>query len=225
MRGGATLALGLVGVLAAAGAVRARGSRVIGDLDPALDVDLVRRLDVLAQRYHDAGEWVPHRRDENTRFARNNGIVYLGQGTSRAVFAVPVLGASRGVAIKIGSVRDNRSEARVWREAPAWMRDLLVPVLGVAGDGRWIAMERVKPVTPAAFAKMRDDLVFRRARSPLASCGLLDLGEMNTASDGRVLDYAYLGNEDQWRKCVEPGERARVLEWMAKGSDPKLLKW
>ena len=227
MRGGATLALGLVGVLAAAGAVRARGSRVIGGSDPVLGADLTRRLDDLALAYRGREGWIPYRNaEESKRFAREHGLTYLGAGTSRSVFAVPARGfPMNSIALKIGRVADNRAEARVWREAPAWMKALLVPVLGVATDGDWLAMERVRPVTPEAYAKMRDDLDSRRSRRLLLDCGVMDLGLLNTASDGRILDYAYLGNENQWRSCTENGEAARVRAWTAGGSDPKLLRW
>jgi hypothetical protein len=228
LAGGVPLSLGVVGVLAVAGAARRRGSRAVED--SSLDASTVRRLDALARDYRGIEPQklglIPYRnREGNLRFARENGLTFLGMGTGRSVFAVPVPGMPGGLALKIGNDADNRTEARVWREAPAWMQALLVPVLGVAEDGSWIAMERVKPITEAAHAKLRDDLAFRRARRPLVDCGLSDLGMANTASDGRVLDYAFLGNEQQWRKCVEPGEKARLLEWMARGSDPKLLQW
>lgn len=214
---GTSLTLGLVGVLAVAGVAQAQGSRAIGDstLDPAL----VRQFDAIAADHADrdvggAG---------NAGFAREHGLVYLGAGTTRSVFSIPVPGLSAGrIALKIGRVADNRAEARVWREAPVWMRDLLVPVLGVAADGKWLAMEQVKPITPKAYAVLRDNLAAHRSRRRLLDCGVMDLGLANTASDGRILDYAYLGDERKWRSCAEDMDTSRAV---ARDVDPKLLRW
>jgi len=237
MRDPASLTLGLVGILAVAGVMRRQGSRATRpEIDPALPAELVLHLDALAQEYRGVGpqKWgqTPYRNWEgNLVFARDHGLTFLGMGTSRSVFAVPVQFAggarprSAEIALKIGNSADNRSEARVWREAPEWMRDLLVPVLDIAADGSWLAMERVEPITEEAFVELRDNLASRRTRRLLLDCGLLDLGMMNTAADGRILDYAFLGNEQQWKGCTGFGQSARMREWVAKGSDPKLLKW
>ena len=117
------------------------------------------------------------------RWAKARGLVLLGAGESRAVFARspddPVV--IKFVFSSYGR-EANQNEARAWREASPAIRKHLVPVVAADPEGRWLIMERVKPMRANQYAA-------KEAMEALRGCGFLDLSRPNFSADGRVLDY------------------------------------
>ena len=186
---GEALALGVVGVLAVAGAAARRGSRA-KDLD--FD-DLGRRFRAFVERRWAAEGLFD---DDLRRWARRNGLTFLDIGSHRAVFGLPS-GTVLKLTLDLDFTLSNINEDRVWYEAPPDIRPHLVPVLGADEGGRWLVMERV-PVTGTGTLP-------KRAHQRLIDCGLMDITGYNLADDGRVVDYGYLWDEDAWERCVEAG--------------------
>ncbi len=135
-------------------------------------------------------------------WAHRHGLLFMGSGEDRAVFEVP-----EGVLkIALFSAEDrssegggdperdqNTNEARVWREAPDWLRPHLVPVLASSGDGEWLVMERVETTGEEAGEEraLPGDL-----REQMNAIGLVDL-RGNVSDDRRAFDYGYL-EVDVW---------------------------
>jgi len=117
------------------------------------------------------------------RWAKARGLVLLGSGESRAVFA---RGPDDPVVLKLVfssyGREANQNEARAWREASPAIRKHLVPVVAADPEGRWLIMERVKPMRANQYAA-------KEAMEALRGCGFLDLSRPNFSADGRVLDY------------------------------------
>ena len=116
------------------------------------------------------------------RWAKARGLVYLGSGMSRAVFARPRGDTVLKLVFSSYGREANLDESRAWREAAPRIQTHLVPVLDVDPLGRWLVMERVKTRNEA-------DEVPAQVFSTLARCGFLDIRAQNVAADGRLLDY------------------------------------
>jgi DNA repair protein RadC len=116
------------------------------------------------------------------RWAKKHGLTYVGEGESRAVFGH----ATEPVVIKFVfssyGQEANQNEARAWREASPNIRKHLVPIVAADPAGRWLVMERVKPMRATQYAE-------KAALTDLQGCGFLDFGRPNFSSDGRMLDY------------------------------------
>ena len=86
--GGEGLALGVVGALALAAAAASRLSRARGSAN--LSAARRRDFDALAEAYRDyASQFDFASILDIHRFAQANGLTFLGDGWSRAVFSVP----------------------------------------------------------------------------------------------------------------------------------------
>lgn len=119
---------------------------------------------------------------EMRRWAEKRGLVYLGEGQSRAVFARPDGKTVLKLVFSSYGQDANRDEARAWSEAAPRIRAHLVPVLDADPNGRWLVMERVTPADPQI--RLSPD-----AERDLLGCGFLDIAFHNRADDGRLLDY------------------------------------
>jgi GNAT superfamily N-acetyltransferase len=115
------------------------------------------------------------------------GLDYLGEGESRAVFALPDGKSVVKFVFSYYGEEANRDEARAWREASPRVRALLVPVLDADPEGRWLVMERVTPAD--VNARTPHDNVTGKAVDALLACGFADINYRNLSSDGRLLDY------------------------------------
>lgn len=135
------------------------------------------------------------------RWGRKERLPFLGGGEERAVFRV----AEGALKIAFGGPRRwlaNRNEDQVWREAPAHIRQHLVPVLAMADDGHWLLMERA---TPWPRTQMGYSAKMNPIAKLLGECGIGDVDERNVAADGRVFDYAWV-QQSKWQAC--PGRLA-----------------
>jgi hypothetical protein len=136
------------------------------------------------------------------RWAKKNGLVYIGSGQSRAVFAEPDGTRVLKLVFSPYGREANRDEARAWREASAAMRPHLVPVLAVDPMGSWLVMERVKPMRATQH-------IPKETMDALKGCGFLDLRRPNFAADGRLLDYGAMRFWGQEARCRAEGSAAR----------------
>jgi len=136
------------------------------------------------------------------RWARKNGLVYIGSGQSRAVFAEPDGGRVLKLVFSPYGREANRDEARAWREASPAMRPHLVPVLAADPMGSWLVMERVKPMRATQH-------IPKGTMDALKGCGFLDLRRPNFAADGRLLDYGAMRFWGQEAGCRAEGSAAR----------------
>ena len=110
----------------------------------------------------------------------------LAYGRTRIVFASRV---DPSFVIKVNEGgHSNRREAGVYFSAGPRLKKLLVPVLAVDPDGKWLIMERV------SLGKTTKDMI-RLGNEIIPKIRLLlgkqpfDIHEENVSSDGRLLDY------------------------------------
>lgn len=101
----------------------------------------------------DADSWyeiIPSSRDVEHLQAMT-GLRVLGYGAFRIAFA---LGSSHVVKVSLNSSSNamTLNEADIWNEAFPSLRRLLVPVMKVNSDGKWIIMKRAEPI-PASRRK------------------------------------------------------------------------
>ena len=136
------------------------------------------------------------------RWAKKNGLVYIGSGQSRAVFAEPDGTRVLKLVFSFFGRESNRDEARAWREASPAMRAHLVPVLAADPMGSWLVMERVKPLRSTQH-------IPKETMDALKGCGFLDLRRPNFAADGRLLDYGAMLFWKQDARCRAEGSAAR----------------
>lgn len=207
--GGEGLALGVVGALALAAAAASRLGKARGsaNLSPA------RReaFDVLAKAYRGyalkagRGERNPIPK-ENQQFGRSKRMKFLGSGWSRAVFRVP----EGALKIELGwaPFTENQSEAQIWGAAPASLAPHLVPVLDHAHDYSWILMPEIEVGGTL-------DLAVAKA---LADCGICDFQDRNTSTDGRLVDYAFIFDNEKLAGCLEQGRAQRLSAATTQGS-------
>lgn len=94
--------------------------------------------------------YLPHEPEEKARLEKIVGAKVIAAGSERLVF-------DRGRAVlKVASggsesVKANRREHELWeksKDIPA-LRAILVPVVSVAPDGRWLVMEKARPTSSA----------------------------------------------------------------------------
>lgn len=143
-------------------------------------------------------------------FAKRYGVRLLGRGISRVVFEVP----SGALKIEPDPVPygQNENEARIWNEAPPSIRRFLVPVLAASDDGRWLLMEKVQAGRPPSNERLAE------MSEVLAACGLPDVSDDNTTTDGRVLDYGYLlDGWEPWEACVTRATESLPVAGIAAG--------
>jgi len=142
--------------------------------------------------------------DDVGPWGKARGLTVFGSGMHRAVFRDD-RDPRRVVKVNIYDGKSSRSELRVWREAPDWLRPYLVPVLGAGKDGRWILMEYAEPAEAGLASDpvkppcdpLPDALVQR-----MEACGLGDVYDQNLSRDGRILDYGDL-QLDAWKWCTK----------------------
>ena len=138
------------------------------------------RLDALAEDFTE--KMANGTTAQMRRWAKKHGLTYVGEGESRAVFGH----ATEPVVIKFVfssyGQEANQNEARAWREASPNIRKHLVPIVAADPAGRWLVMERVKPMRATQYTE-------KDALADLQGCGFLDFGRPNFSSDGRMLDY------------------------------------
>jgi hypothetical protein len=197
---GDKLAIGVVGALALAAAAASRSSQTKG----SANLSAARRdaFDALAEAYRDYGLRAGRgernaTREENQRFGRSKKVKFLGAGWSRAVFRVP----EGALKIEMGWAPfvENQREAKLWGSVPANLAPHLVPVLDHAHDYSWILMPEVEVGGTL-------DLAAARA---LAACGITDFQNVNTSTDGRLVDYAFIFDGDKLEGCLERGRAQR----------------
>ena len=108
----------------------------------------------------------------------------LGFGNQRIVIA----SSDPAVVIKLDPQgMGNQDESAFWRDAGPQTRSILVPVLQGDPDGRWLLMERVKPLRVTTRAS---DVAFQDLIDRARVLGLTDVNVENVSSDFRILDYA-----------------------------------
>ena len=206
---GGVLAIGAVGALALAAVAASRSSQTKGS--PNLSAARHYAFDALAEAYRNyalkAGRGERNAtQEENQRFGRTKKMKFLGAGWSRAVFRVP----EGALKIEMGwaPFMENRREAELWRSAPASLAPHLVPVLDHAHDYSWILMPEVKvggTLDPAAA-------------KALAACGISDFQDINTSTDGRLVDYAFVFDGAKLADCLERGRAQRRSASTLQGS-------
>ena len=204
---GAPWVLGLAGLAALAGATR-RGSRALAVPAErrAQFMALVRDLDALIRRCH------KEKRGPNGKqilaLGALHGASYLGSGATRTVFGVP----EGALKIERAPRRhgDNRREVTVWTDAPARVKQHLVPVLDHDEGYAWLLMPKVKTGGSLTY----------HVKEILDGCGLGDFeySAANVSKDGRLLDYAFLESPSRYRRCLEEGRKQRAMQ----GSRAKL---
>jgi hypothetical protein len=116
----------------------------------------------------------------------------LGYGRTRIVFASRV---DPSFVIKVDSGgHSNRREAEAYFSAGPRLKKLLVPVLAVDPDGKWLIMERVSlGKTTKDMVRLVNEIVPRISRLIVRRTfdirDEFDIHEYNVSSDGRLLDY------------------------------------
>lgn len=120
--------------------------------------------------------------DDLRAWGAQKGLEYLGEGESRAVFALPDGKTVVKFVFSYYGADANRDEARAWQEASPRIRRHLVPVLDVDPEGHWLVMERVTPADVNARTP-------HAAVDALLACGFADINNRNLSADGRLLDY------------------------------------
>lgn len=207
--GGEGLALGAVSALALAAAAASRLTKARGSAN--LSAARRRDFDALAEAHRSyalkagRGKRSPTP-EENQRFGRSKRMKFLGSGWSRAVFRVPE-GALK-VELGWAPFTENQSEAQIWGAAPASLAPYLVPVLDHAHDYSWILMPEVEVGGTL-------DLAGERA---LADCGICDFQDRNTSTDGRLVDYAFIFDNEKLADCLARGRAQRSASGSAAGS-------
>jgi hypothetical protein len=201
--GGEGLALGVVGALALAAAAASRMTKARGsaNLSPA------RReaFDALAEAYRDyASQFDFASILDIHRFAQANGLTFLGDGWSRAVFSVPegALKIAKSSGLSFGGQSpfdENRKEVEIYQSAPASIARHLVPILDHAKDYAWVLMPKVE--TGGAL----DEEVSKA----LSACGVGDFTTRNTSRDGQVVDYAAIISTQALADCLARGRAQR----------------
>lgn len=195
---GRTLALGLVGALALAGAVRRRTSERGSPSRALTDADR-NRYDQIAE---DFSTYFDDPDAEMEAFPIGRHLRHIGSGEERAVFQ-DRLHPGRVLKLNWDDPLQTLREIRVWEEAPAWIRPHLVPLLGYDRAGKWVVMEYAKPMPRDEAGRQWLGMETGTARR-LADCGLGDAFTQNLSSDGRLLDYGWF-NEELWKRCRVKG--------------------
>lgn len=86
----------------------------------------------------------------------SEGLIHLGSGTSREVFEIP--GENRIVKFHRGNPYQNRNEVSAWENAPADLKEVLLPVERYADDYGWLVMPKADsvPGTPPQIREIYD---------------------------------------------------------------------
>ena len=202
---GEGLALGVVGALALAAAAASRLSRARGSAN--LSAARRRDFDALAEAYRDyASQFDFASILDIHRFAQANGLTFLGDGWSRAVFSVPegALKIAKSRQMSLGGqspFAENQKEVELYQSAPASIARHLVPILDHAKDYAWVLMPKVET----------GGTLDEEAIKALSACGVGDFTTRNTSRDGRVVDYAAILSTQALAECLTRGRAQRVV--------------
>ena len=161
---------------------------------------LARDLDALVRRCHK--EKRGPKGKQILALGALHGASYLGSGATRTVFGVP----EGALKIERAPRRhgDNRREVTVWTDAPARIKQHLVPVLDHDKGYAWLLMPKVKTGGSLTY----------HVKEILEGCGLGDFeySAANVSKDGRLLDYAFLESPSRYRRCLEEGRKQRAMQ-------------
>ena len=210
----ARLAIGAVAALATVAALSRRAGSA-STRDQAVSPSRREELDELARNYRAMLErsqnWDAPLSRTNAEFAEmerertGRPIEYISSGRDRSVFRV------EDGALKLEHHRGpgvfNLSEEEVWRRAPPYLREYLVPVLGAACDGSWLLMEfkEIGGFLPESVIEA------------FGVCGIVDLNKpTNLSTDGKIVDYSFTMSEPNRETCLSGGYESSLLNILRK---------
>jgi len=215
MNSGVSLALFSVGLLAVAGGVR-HAQRKGGSAGRYTHYDYNEITHDIQRALIEDTE--PTLTDVAALASRLQLPEVIGLGSYRVVFD---LGNDRVLKVaRSTSTADSRSirtEAHVYKTAPAALRPYLVPVLDVDPDSQWLVMQYARP------AAASQPTLPGHAERLASRFGITDLASTNLTEDGRILDYG-----DAWPDtAADPrasgsatrGRKKAPIGWTAQG-DP-----
>ena len=180
-----------------------RPSRVKGS--PNLSAARREAFDALAEAYRDyASQFDFASILDIHRFARANGLTFLGDGWSRAVFSVPegALKIAKSRQMSLGGqspFAENQKEVEIYQSAPASIARHLVPILDHAHDYAWVLMPKVEI----------GGTLGEEAIKALSACGVGDFTTRNTSRDGQIVDYAAILSTQALAECLTRGRAQR----------------
>ena len=180
-----------------------RPSRVKGS--PNLSAARREAFDALAEAYRDyASQFDFASILDIHRFARANGLTFLGDGWSRAVFSVPegALKIAKSRQMSLGGqspFAENQKEVEIYQSAPASIARHLVPILDHAHDYAWVLMPKVE-----IGGTLGEEVI-----KALSACGVGDFTTRNTSRDGQIVDYAAILSTQALAECLTRGRAQR----------------
>ena len=138
------------------------------------------------------------------RFAQANGLTFLGDGWSRAVFSVPegALKIAKSSGLSFGGqspFAENQKEVEIYQSAPASIARHLVPILDHAKDYAWVLMPKVET----------GGTLDEEVSKALSACGVGDFTTRNTSRDGQIVDYAAILSTQALADCLARGRAQR----------------
>lgn len=217
--GGEGLALGVVGALALAAAAASRMTKARGSAN--LSHAQREAFDALAKAYRDyASQFAFASILDIHRFAQANGLTFLGDGWSRAVFSVPegALKIAKSSGLSFGGqspFAENQKEVEIYQSAPASIARHLVPILDHAKDYAWVLMPKVET----------GGTLDEEVSKALSACGVGDFTTRNTSRDGQIVDYAAIISTQALADCLARGRAQRSASGSAgrsRGSRSKI---